>query len=398
MSTHKYTRPSRSDAFEIAIICALTLEADAVLALFDEYWDQDEQYEVAEGDTNSYTIGRIAHHHVVLIHMPSMGKVSAASVAVNLQASFPRIRLGLLVGVCGSVPFIDNGTREIVLGDIIVSTQIVQTDFGRQYSNGFDRKDTLQDNLGRPSLEVRGFLAKLQGEKARVDIEKDIQTQCAKVSGVDGNEGSKYPGATEDHLFESEYRHKHQGVGECETCDRCVSPGDGVCVRALNSGCAELGCDHDRLVPRSRIQTAMDQGHRTPISPKIHFGGVASADHVMKSARHRDSIARQGNVIAFEMEGAGLWEAMPTIAVKGVCDYADSHKNKGWQSYAAATAASCAKDILMKWRPAKTQSRESGQLASSADPSSHLSFSGHFTAGKSIHQGNTYHSTGPMNF
>ena len=49
------------------------------------------------------------------------------------------------------------------------------------------------------------------------------------------------------------------------------------------------------------------------------------------------------------MEGAGTWDQLPTVIVKSVCDYADSHKNKGWQGYAAVTAASCAKAILEEW-------------------------------------------------
>jgi hypothetical protein len=32
-----------------------------------------------------------------------------------------------------------------------------------------------------------------------------------------------------------------------------------------------------------------------------------------------------------------------------VCDYADSHKNKIWQSYAAAAAASCTKAFSEYW-------------------------------------------------
>ncbi|KAH8651690.1 hypothetical protein BGZ61DRAFT_541995 [Ilyonectria robusta] len=46
------------------------------------------------------------------------------------------------------------------------------------------------------------------------------------------------------------------------------------------------------------------------------------------------------------MEGAGVWDEVPCIVVKGVCDYADCHKYKGWQSFAAATAASACKAIL----------------------------------------------------
>lgn len=64
------------------------------------------------------------------------------------------------------------------------------------------------------------------------------------------------------------------------------------------------------------------------------------------SAEERDRIASLHNLIAFEMEGAGLWDNMPCIIVKAVCDYADNHKNKRWQSFATATAASVTKALL----------------------------------------------------
>ncbi|EED19716.1 kinesin, putative [Talaromyces stipitatus ATCC 10500] len=40
-----------------------------------------------------------------------------------------------------------------------------------------------------------------------------------------------------------------------------------------------------------------------------------------------------------------------------LCDHADSHKNKAWQNYAAATAASCAKCILAYWQGGSQQRR-----------------------------------------
>lgn len=36
----------------------------------------------------------------------------------------------------------------------------------------------------------------------------------------------------------------------------------------------------------------------------------------------------------------------PYLVVRGICDYADSHKTKDWQGYTAATAATFAKDLL----------------------------------------------------
>jgi nucleoside phosphorylase len=51
------------------------------------------------------------------------------------------------------------------------------------------------------------------------------------------------------------------------------------------------------------------------------------------------------------MEGAGVWDNFPCVVIKGVCDYADSHKNKEWQAYATATAAACMKAFLNDWVP-----------------------------------------------
>ncbi|KAH7191295.1 hypothetical protein DER44DRAFT_678162 [Fusarium oxysporum] len=47
-----------------------------------------------------------------------------------------------------------------------------------------------------------------------------------------------------------------------------------------------------------------------------------------------------------EMETAGTMNRIPVGVIRGVCDYADEHKNKEWQPYAAAMAASYAKAIF----------------------------------------------------
>ncbi|KAM0526223.1 hypothetical protein ACHAPW_000384 [Verticillium nonalfalfae] len=39
------------------------------------------------------------------------------------------------------------------------------------------------------------------------------------------------------------------------------------------------------------------------------------------------------------MEAAGTMNRLPIILIRGACDYADEHKNKEWQPYAAAMAA-----------------------------------------------------------
>jgi nucleoside phosphorylase len=74
-------RPRNRSDFSIAIICALPVEADAVEACFDEFWEKDETYGKAPGDPNAYTTGRIGEHNVVLAHLPGMAKINAANVS-----------------------------------------------------------------------------------------------------------------------------------------------------------------------------------------------------------------------------------------------------------------------------------------------------------------------------
>lgn len=69
----------------------------------------------------------------------------------------------------------------------------------------------------------------------------------------------------------------------------------------------------------------------------------------MKSGVDRDRIAGEENVIAFEMEGAGVCGNMLFIVVKGVCDYANSYKDKKWQKYIAGAATACMKSLLEQW-------------------------------------------------
>src|SRR6266702_2590586 len=68
----------------------------------------------------------------------------------------------------------------------------------------------------------------------------------------------------------------------------------------------------------------------------------------MKAGVSRDRLSAElGGVLCFEMEAAGLMNEFPCAVIRGICDYADSHKNKSWQPYAAATAAAATKELLL---------------------------------------------------
>lgn len=347
-------RPSRRDDFEIAIICALPLEYDAVCYIFDEFWDEDgDQYGRAIGDPNSYTTGRVGKYNVVLALLPHMGKANAASAAASMRSSYGGLRLALLVGVCGGMPGGRDG--EILLGDIVISKSVIQYDFGQKYPDKFVRKNTVEDNLGRPNKDARNLITTFETDRGLDQLEKRtthfLRQLQASVAQTRRRGKYDYPGTTEDKLFEPSYRHKHHISPTC-VCRDCLSDLDPVCDEALSSSCASLGCDGKHLIARKRLQAQPQSEHEgddTSPQPRVHVGVVASGDWVMKSAADRDRLSREEGVIAFEMEGAGVWDEVPCIVVKGVCDYADSHKHKGWQNFAAATAASASKAILGRY-------------------------------------------------
>src|ERR1700740_2040667 len=145
--------------FEIAIMCALPLEASVVGACFDKQWDGQPSGN-APSDSNAYSIGMIGHHNVVLVHMPNMGKVAAATAAACLRASFQGIQLALVVGICGAAPFGKQMSEDILLGDVVISEGLIQYDLGRQFPNNrFMRKDTARENLPKTRQQMPSAVA-----------------------------------------------------------------------------------------------------------------------------------------------------------------------------------------------------------------------------------------------
>ncbi|KAF5227467.1 hypothetical protein FAUST_11759 [Fusarium austroamericanum] len=117
--------------YTIAWICALHFEMAAALAMMDEIHGQLPR---RFNDHNTYTLGSIENHNIVIACLPEgqYGTVNAASVLTNVKRTFPLIRHGLMVGIGGAAPT----KKDIRLGDIVVGTRIMQYDFGKTLSNG----------------------------------------------------------------------------------------------------------------------------------------------------------------------------------------------------------------------------------------------------------------------
>src|ERR1700733_9454526 len=301
----------KHDDYTVGWICALATEMAVARAMLDERHSSLPQ---DRRDHNSYAFGRIGPHNVVIACLPEgvMGVTSAARVADQMSWTFRALRFGLMVGIGGGVPSAESDIR---LGDVVVSKPtdstggVVQYDYGKMVTNGRFEK---MGSLNRPPDELLQAVASL---KARYLMEEpEFPRYLAEM-------GSKYPrlraagtapGSQLDRLFEADYNHV---VGEA-TCVQCRA---------------------DRVVSRPE---------RANNIPAVHYGLIASGNQVMKDGMTRERLRRKLNVLCFEMEAAGLMDSFPCLVIRGICDYADTHKNKRWQAYAAATAAAYAKELL----------------------------------------------------
>ncbi|KAI3049428.1 hypothetical protein CBS147352_5964 [Aspergillus niger] len=299
------------DDYTIGWVCALAIEAAAATAMLDQIHPALPTH---PRDSNSYTLGSIGSHHVVIACLPAgvYGTTSAATVASNMFISFGSIRHLLMVGIGGGVP---SASADIRLGDVVVSIPtprfegVVQYDYGKTIGQGrFERTGT----LNKPSTSLLTAVSSLRAADLRNGSQIPSLMSQMLARNPQMAETFTSPGCQRDLLFASDYEH---------------DPAEPTC---------EL-CDRKNLVTRST---------RSSDRPVVHYGLIASGNQVIKHAQTRDQLAAQLNILCFEMEAAGLMDNFPCLVIRGVSDYSDSHKNKAWQGYAAATAAAYAKQLL----------------------------------------------------
>ncbi|EQB43301.1 hypothetical protein CGLO_18049 [Colletotrichum gloeosporioides Cg-14] len=303
-------------AYTVGWICALPVESAAAQSFLDERHEVPSEI----SDSNSYVVGRIGKHNVVIAVMPQneYGTTTAATTAKDMVRSFPQVRLGLMVGVGGGAP---SQEHDIRLGDVVVSSRgqgtggVIQFDYGKTIQ-GQDFKET--GHLNRPPTSLLTAAAALD---AQYDIEgpqlnSKVNRALEKQRKAFKKKYSR-PSDDTDRLYRSEFTHPEGVSGECAA----------VC-----------GVRSEDLVHRP------PRSHDDDI-PSVHYGLIASSNQVMKDASQRDKLTRRG-VLCFEMEAAGLMNHFPCLVVRGICDYADTHKNSIWQPYASMVAAAYAKDLI----------------------------------------------------
>ncbi|RDA91555.1 hypothetical protein CP533_4340 [Ophiocordyceps camponoti-saundersi (nom. inval.)] len=289
--------------YTIAWISAILFESVAARVFLDEKHDGPES--TPQGDENSYTLGRIGRHNVVMASLPMgvNGIVSAATVARDMIRSFPNVRFCLMVGIGGGAPSERNDIR---LGDVVVSTPsfgdttfggVVQYDYGKSVEKG--RFQSVQ-YLNRPPQVLLSAVASLSAEHI-----------------LNGNSIDK----AIDGILQERPRLREKYNRPDMVTDKLYSR------------------DGKNVIERSPRTEGQD-------NPSIHYGLVASSDTFMERADIRDMLAEELGVLCFEMEAAGLMNNFPCLVIRGICDYSDSNWTKAWRGYAAMTAAAYAKELI----------------------------------------------------
>jgi nucleoside phosphorylase len=65
---------------------------------------------------------------------------------------------------------------------------------------------------------------------------------------------------------------------------------------------------------------------------RIYYGLIVSGNQVIKNVTRRNKLNKDldDDVLYIKMKIVGLIYNFPCIVIRGICDYADSYKNKKW--------------------------------------------------------------------
>lgn len=296
--------------YTVAWIAPLEVEARAALEMLDRKHEGD--FTLTSSDDYLFYAGEMCGHNVVIATLPAgqeYGTASAAALASRVKTFFCNMQIGLLVGIAAGLPKLSGvPIRDIRLGDILVALPTPNTpgvlayELGKETAAGFEllrsgnvlntTKPIIRSAIGKLKIEAPKYMGLLEQYYETIRDKEYAQGTFAD------------PGQERDVL----YQHSSHGV-EYE--------------------------EERKIRPSTR---------RT----HIWYGTIASGDKLMKHSRKRDVLGSlmKDEVIGLEMEAAGVLNVIQAGVIRGVCDYADDHKNDEWQPYAAAMAAAYAKTLL----------------------------------------------------
>lgn len=164
-------------------------------------------------DPNTYTLGNIGRFNIFIACLPLdiRGTNDAANVATHMMGSFTSLRWLLIVGIGGGVP---RSGIDLRLGDIVVGSQVIQHDFG---------KDTQAGEV-KPTAAAKDPRRELAGAASSLRAQHDLRgsTIPSILQGMHEKwpimKNYSHPDSSKDRLFCSNYNHKGT-TPDCADCD-----------------------------------------------------------------------------------------------------------------------------------------------------------------------------------
>ncbi|TLS25464.1 hypothetical protein PpBr36_07866 [Pyricularia pennisetigena] len=169
-----------ANEYTVGWMVALPLELVASRLFLEQEHDHVPH---ADGDDNSYILGSIGNHNIVMAAPPrgKIGLVTAANVIGNMIRSFPNLRFVMMIGIAGGAP---SRKHDIRLGDVVVSSPSGNSGGVRQYDFG-DREQgrpfTEKGHLNAPPNCVLSAVTKLEvdhkinGNSLRAQVDEMLQ-------------------------------------------------------------------------------------------------------------------------------------------------------------------------------------------------------------------------------
>jgi nucleoside phosphorylase len=351
---------SKFAEYSVGWICTQQAEFVAARAMLDTEHGQPASRGAA--DNNTYFRGSIGPHNIVIACLPpgAPGAASAATVAADMQRTFRDVRVGLLVGVGSGAP---SAVHDIRLGDVVVGIPTNDTggvvQFGLESvddNEPFNGADGDKDGSSRSCSRVvrmqclnappRVLLTALNS--LRVEHTLNGDNVCDNLAQA----AAKYPRAKS--LFAAPVAVGRTDGTEREEADRLyqsayVHVGGSSGENANRESWSEEHCD------KCDASMLVQRPHRRGGRPVMHCGIIASGDTDIGCGKLRDEVKGALGAICLEREAAGLVNSFPCLVIRGICDYADTHKSCRWQGFAAATAAAFAKELLEYTPPQEVQ-------------------------------------------
>lgn len=335
---------------QVLIICAKDLEVDAVLATLDK------RYKKKTIVKHVYLFaGTFKDIDVAILPLLQKGMVSSTTDTSQVVSDLGPDAYIISAGICGGTGCDDEKKQPVHLGDVVISTDVAR------YFDRVQGKELVQSMMdqkfgGHQRLQRQINILKMGDDlfQLRRDADDNLREVRRRISSGFFGVGSfqslsaRPPDGNihKDRLYKEYHPHMHQDTVPCKSCDQDKRLS---CVQSATQSCEQTGCNN---LPSDFLERGPPE-ERGPLP--VHFGTYGSEDVVMRSGNYTRTLLKERGIMAIDMESRGIWHAAGShiprdvVIIRGVSDYADSHKNDAWQPYAAMASACTIKAFVVNF-------------------------------------------------